>query len=191
MSKKKLITAVASMALLANLAIAGSAMAATSTASLTVDAGTLSIALASSTVNLGTITASTSDQTTSAVNFPEIDFSDHTGTNNGFTLTAETTPLTDGGSNTIPYTNIEIQADGGHAVNALNGSDSTGLVVSSAGSYMGFSGSGADSDSKTLVTADTSRVRIDDFDIQPTLQVQVPARQAPAAYSATVTIGIQ
>jgi hypothetical protein len=191
MKTKKTFAAVLALALVANLTIAGMAMADDATATLDLAAGSLELSLDSSTLDFGTQSVDIVDQAYTA-DFPRVEFGDMRSTTSGFTLTASTTVMSDGTHTDIAYTNLGIRADASDTITPIDTSDTTGVSIesSASGQFSAFGGTGTASDALTIVTGD-ARERVALYEINPVIEMVVPASQPAGTYTGTLTIAIQ
>ena len=193
MKTKKLMGGLIAATLITNMAIAGIAFADDATGTLTLNAGSLTLGLDSNSVNLGTLNVDYLEQTQSGVNFPTVYFGDErSDASLGFTLSMTATPLSDGSHTNIAYTGIGVQGDSADTVTAIGASDTTDvdLAPNVTAQYGAFSGSGATSDSLTLVSA-LAAERVDAYSIDPLLEIVIPAGQPAGTYTSTLTVAIQ
>lgn len=102
---------------------------------------------------------------------------DHRSGSPGWSATATCTDFTDGGTNTIPVTNLTITPG---AISAIGNSSLTGVTAGSAHTYSGTS------DPATLMTATAGNGR-GRYDQDEALSLFVDISTAPATYTATVT----
>lgn len=203
MKNKKLCTAVAGLALLANLGLVSMASAVdTTTSSQGITAGSLTIVALPATVNFNNVATSLST-TNSDVNFGvnSVDISDLRGTVNAITFSVTATDFNDTTAqttNSIDNTALQIRTDGDNTLTAVSGSDCTsGITISQSalsgfldGTDTGANGGLADvSDAKTLLSGD-SRARVMQCQMEPALRVVVPARKAADTYRTTLVFSI-
>ncbi|MBU0648140.1 WxL domain-containing protein [Patescibacteria group bacterium] len=153
-------------------------LAASTTVSADINAGTLSLTASSSVsmsaINLNSIGDAGSNSTGS---ISEVKVSDHRSTAPGWSVTATCSDFTDGGSNSIDITNLTVTPG---TVSAVGNSSLTGVSAGGAHTYTGTS------DPATMMTATTGNGR-GRFTQDTDLSLFVDVSTVPASYSATMT----
>ncbi|HAU40281.1 MAG: hypothetical protein UV80_C0001G0039 [Candidatus Peregrinibacteria bacterium GW2011_GWF2_43_17] len=193
MKNKKLCGLVIVAALMANVTLFAFAFASTTgqTTSSVVISGISGLTIDSvpASVNFTGTSVSTSSQDLGDVTFSTpVQFSDLRSTNAGYSLVATAQYFTSG-VNYFPYQQFEMSGDNDATLTAVGSSGCTaGVTVNNTVAM--FSGTGEISDAKSLVSADTSVVRVDTCTFTPTIDVTIPGSQAAGTYTSTITYSI-
>jgi|GEM_PF-1867387 len=153
-------------------------LAADTTINANVNAGTLSIS-APGTASMSAIDLDAMDDSggTSTGTISGIKVKDHRGTSPGWSATMTCTNFTDGGSNSIPVTDLTVTPD---TPSAVGNSSLTGVTAGTAHTYTGTS------DPATLMSATTGNGR-GRFNQDVDLSLLIDVTTVPASYSATCT----
>lgn len=168
----------------AMVALAAPAFAATSSASVTVSSGGLTITTQSGSVDFGTVTLTGDVQTVTATGAPTFRVKDATGSNAGWNITFSATSFSDGGTNTIANTAFTFNPTGG-SITALSGQavDVTNGPKETGGGAVDMSAA-----RKVVTTAATyGKGRYDYTPLASGFSLTVPATQLTGSYTSTLT----
>lgn len=149
--------------------------------------GVRTLTVGTDTVDFGNRTVDVHDQVISGITFDSggmiVDDMDNSTASWSITVSADDF---DDETNTISYEELSIIGDDDNTIEVTDGTSNTdGLTLLTA--YTNFSGTGAQSDDITLLSAD-SRSRVAEYTIHPEMKLTIPGGTLAGNYENTLTI---